>query len=291
MSTVSKPTWVDPERWPYPVQAHVDSDGAMAFVDVGPRDGPVVLMAHGTPTWSIEWAAVIDGLKDTARCIAIDHLGFGLSERPDVGYAPEDHAQRFARFADHLDLHDVTLVVHDFGGPIALPWAVANPDRVRRIVIVNTFGWPLDDEPHIARPARMLGSGFGRWLYGAFNLSIEFVASTAWKDRAHWRALVDQIRPVFPDPKSRKQVLWALAKSLLASTDHYAALEQGLRQLEPRPAFSVVWGTDDPAFPVSFRDRWLALLPGAERVDVSAGHWPHVEEPSAVVEHLRRVLA
>lgn len=283
------PDWLDRARWPWTPRRYGDPDGAMAYVDEG--DGPSLLLVHGTPTWSIEWAAVIDGLRDRFRCIAVDHLGFGLSSRPDAGYAPEDHARRFARFADHLDLSDVTLVVHDFGGPIALPWAVAHPERVRRVVVINTFGWPVDDVPHIARPARFMGTGLGRWLYGALNLSIEVVAAGAWADRRHWRALVDQIRPVFPDPASRKQVLWALARSLLASSDHYRALEAGLRDLPPGVSRSVVWGTEDPAFPTFFRDRWLELWPDAERVDVEAGHWPHVEDPAPLVEHLAAVSA
>lgn len=282
------PSWLDLERWPHPAQTYADPDGAMHYVDVGPADASPVVFVHGTPTWSLDWQPLIAGLEGVRR-IAVDHLGFGLSSRPDVGYTPEDHASRVARFLDHLDLTDVTLVVHDFGGPIGLPWAIANPDRLRRVVVINTWAWPLDDEPHIARPARLLGSGFGRWLYGTFNLSIEMVAATAWADAAHWRALRDQIRPVFPDYRSRTQVLWPLAKSLLASRDHYAGIEAGLGALDAVPR-SVVWGTQDPAFPTSFRDRWTERWPDADRLDVPVGHWPHVEAPTPIVAHLRATL-
>lgn len=278
------PDWLDRTRWPFEPRRYDDSDGVMHYVDEG--DGPVILFSHGTPTWSLDWAPLMKGLAGRARCIAVDHLGFGLSGRPDAAYAPEDHAARFARFAEHLDLSDVTLVVHDFGGPIALPWAVENPDRLRRIVVVNTWAWSLDDVAHVAGPARFLASGLGRWLYGAFNLSVEMVAASAWADKSHWRAMVDQIRPVFPDAASRKQVLWALARSLLASSGHYAALETKLRDLPASVARSVVWGTQDPAFPTFFRDRWLEIWPGAHRVDIEAGHWPHVEQPGPLNAHL-----
>ncbi|MEN0067128.1 MAG: alpha/beta fold hydrolase [Myxococcota bacterium] len=280
------PAWLDRSRWPHDVHSYTDPDGTMAFVDVGPPDAAPVVFVHGTPTWSIEWAAQLEGLPQR-RCIAVDHLGFGLSSRPDVGYRPEDHAARFSRFIQHLGLSDVTLVVHDFGGPIALPWAIANPDRVRHLVIVNTWGWSLDDVAHVARPARVFGTGFGRWLYGTFNVSIELLAATAWTDRQRWRQLLDQIRPVFPDYRSRTQVLWALAKSLLGSSSHYASIEAGLSELSGVRR-SVFWGTEDPAFPKTFRDRWLEHWPDAERIDVAAGHWPHVEMPAPLIEHLRQ---
>jgi len=287
---IDVPPWLDRVRWPFTARGYEDVDGTLHYVDEGPRDGPIVVFVHGTPTWSIEWAETIAALRTGARCIAVDHLGFGLSSRPDAGYRPEDHSARFVRFADHLDLNDVTLVVHDFGGPIALPWAAANPDRLRRIVVIDTWAWALDDVPHIAGPARILGGGLGRWLYGTFNLSVEVLAASAWSDKSHWRRLVDQIRPVFPDPQSRKQVLWVLAASLLGSSGHYAALDESLRTLPDAVARSVVWGTEDPAFPTSLRDRWLERWPGADRVDVPAGHWPHVEQPEALIEHLQAVL-
>lgn len=281
------PAWLDPARWPYEARTYTDPEGAMAYVDVGPADAPPIVFAHGTPTWSIEWAQAIAGLADRYRCIAVDHLGFGLSSRPDAAYTPEAHAARFGRFVDHLKLPSLTLVVHDFGGPIGLPWAIANPGRLDHVVVVNTWGWALDDEPHIARPARLLGTGLGRWLYGTFNLSIEMIAATAWADRQHWRALVDQIRPVFPDYRSRTQVLWALATSLLASSEHYAAIDAGLPALNSVRR-SIVWGTEDPAFPISFRDEWHKRWPDAERIDIAAGHWPQVEDPSPLVAHLRQ---
>ena len=95
---------------------------------------------HGTPTWSFEWRHLICALSPHARCIAPDHIGFGLSERPrDVPYTPEWHAENFAQFIERLDLKAFTLVVHDFGGPIALALALRQPVRITRLVVINSW--------------------------------------------------------------------------------------------------------------------------------------------------------
>ena len=90
--------------------------------------------------------------------VALDHLGFGLSDRPaDAGYAPEDHARRFRAAMAHLAPADpITLVVHDFGGPIALDWALDHAARLARVVVVNSWMWSFDDDPSMRRKAAMI---------------------------------------------------------------------------------------------------------------------------------------
>ena len=128
--------WLDRNAWPWEARFHEGSEGRLHYIDVG--EGPTFLFSHGTPTWSFEWRHLIAGLEDRARCIAVDHLGFGLSDRPaQAGYRPEDHAARFAEFPDALDLRDVTVLIHDYGGPIALRWILDHPDRVARVVIAE----------------------------------------------------------------------------------------------------------------------------------------------------------
>lgn len=277
------PAWLDTTAWPWEPQLHQGPDGRQHYVDVG--EGPPILFVHGTPTWAFEWRHAIAALSDRNRCIAPDHLGFGLSERPDVGYRPEDHAVRFAHFADALDLRDVVVVVHDFGGPIAMRWILDNVDRLKRVVIVNTFAWPLDGDWQIAMGARLLGSGLGRWLYGTFNLSLAVIAPSAYADRARWDAVKDQYHPVFPDYESRTRALWPLAKALLASSEYYAGLERDMDRLRDTP-IDLIWGVRDTAFPGHVADRWQALLPWARRRDLPVGHWPHEEAPEAFLESL-----
>lgn len=112
--------------------------GRMHYVDEG--TGEPLLFVHGTPTWSFEWRHLILALAPTHRCIAVDHLGFGLSERPrSFPYTPAAHAQNLDEFVTRLDPEPFTLVVHDFGGPIGLPLCLRHPRRVKRLVLLNTW--------------------------------------------------------------------------------------------------------------------------------------------------------
>lgn len=281
------PAWVDTALWPYPPRYHRLDEGRLHYVDEG--SGPPMLFVHGTPTWSIDWRHLIAGLSPSHRCIAVDHLGFGLSDRPaGVGYRPEDHAGRFARFASALDLHDVTLVVHDFGGPIALPWAFDHLERVSRVVIVNTWAWPLTDFS-LRAGGWVLGSPVGRLLYRWLNLSLRVIAPTAWADRRRLtpELYAQHLAPFAADPAARVTVLWALARALTASDPHYQSLSEQLSRLTD-VRVDLVWGTKDPAFPVSILEEWRRRLPHAEVHEIDgAGHWPHEERPDAVLDALR----
>ncbi len=111
----------------------------LAHVDVG--EGPPVVMIHGSPTWSFIWRKVIPPVRDAGyRCIAPDNAGYGRSDKPvDPGwYSVERHVELTATLIEDLDLRDATLVVHDWGGPIGLTLALAHPDRVARVVILDT---------------------------------------------------------------------------------------------------------------------------------------------------------
>ena len=146
--------------------------------------GEPILFVHGTPTWSFEYRHLIRALSASHRCIAPDHLGFGLSQRPaDFDYRPESHAQVLAQFVDRLGLDRFTLVVHDYGGPIGLPLALDRPDRVRRLVVLNSWMWSIAGDPRMARGARMLGGRLGRLLYRRANLSLRSLMPYAYGDR------------------------------------------------------------------------------------------------------------
>ncbi len=260
--------------------------GRMHFVDEG--HGPAVLFVHGTPTWSFEWRHLIRTLRHTHRCIAVDHLGFGLSDRPiDFSYTPEAHARNFAAFLDSLGLDDVTLVVHDFGGPIALPVCLEPGRAVSRLVLLNTWMWDLTGDRDMARKARIAGSGIGRFLYRRLNFSLRVLMPTAFGDRRRLgRHVHRQYLERFPDPASRERVLWPLARSLLDSGPWLRSLWQQRDRLAGRRTL-VLWGLADSALRPHLLARWKAALPGARVVEYPhAGHWPHEELPSQVAGDL-----
>jgi haloalkane dehalogenase len=266
-------------------------DGRMHYVDEGHGD-PVVFV-HGTPTWSFEWRHLIRVLHRTYRCIAPDHLGFGLSDRPPgAPYTPEAHATNFAAFVEHLGLDRFTLVVHDFGGPIALPVCLASPGRVRRLVLLNTWMWSLAGDRDMARKARIAGSRLGRFLYRRLNFSLRVLMPSAFGDRRKLSPRVHgQYLDRFPDPASRERVLWPLARSLLASGPWFDSLWARRDQLAGRPTL-VLWGLADSAFRPAQLARWTEALPEAHVIAYPrAGHWPHEEIPAVVARDLHHWLA
>jgi haloalkane dehalogenase len=282
----SIPSWVDRAAYPFAHRWISLPTGALHYADEG--QGEPVVFSHGTPTWSFEWRHLIGGLSARHRCIAPDHLGFGLSDRPpDASYTPEAHGERFARFVEALGLDSFTLVVHDYGGPIALPVALDERRRVRRLVIINTWMWRLDDDPEMRRAARIAGGRIGRFLYRWANLSLRVITPSAYADRSKLtRAIHAQYLAPFADRWSRGAILWPLARAILGSTTYYDSLWQRRDRLRDIPTL-VVWGTRDPAFRIHHLARWRSLIPGARVVELPVGHWPHEEAPEAVGTAIR----
>jgi haloalkane dehalogenase len=290
LESPTEPHWLDRQAYPFRPHFLALPQGRMHYVDEG--EGEPVLFVHGTPTWSFEYRALIRALRGDHRAIAPDHLGFGLSERPqDFAYTPEAHAVALQAFVDRLGLERFTLVVHDFGGPIGLPLALERPERVARLVIMNSFLWPLDGDKELARNAAFAASELGRMLYRHVNAPLRLVMPNAFFDRNKLTPeLHHQYLSVFPDGASRERVLWQLARSLLGSGDYYARLWQRREALRNIPTL-IIWGMQDPAFTPHHLSRWQRALPLAQTLDIGdAGHWPHEEQPHQVSAALRDFL-
>ena len=284
------PAWVDREAYPFESRwTELPGGRRMHYVDEGA--GEPVVFVHGTPTWSFEWRHLVRGLSATHRCIAPDLLGFGLSDRPrDFAYTPEAHAEAVASFVDALGLDGFTLVVHDFGGPIALPLALDGSGRVRRVVVLNSWMWSFRGDAEMEKKAKIAGSGVGKWLYRNLNLSLRVIAPSAYGDRRKLTpAIHRQYLVPFADRWSRGAVLWALARALLGSSAHYDALWRKRDRLRALPVL-VVWGEKDSAFPPPMLARWREALPEARVVPLPVGHWPHEEAPDEVLAALRDFL-
>jgi pimeloyl-ACP methyl ester carboxylesterase len=183
--------WLD--RAAYPFQPHMlEVDGGQIhYLDEG--QGPPILFVHGTPAWSFLYRDLIHSLSATHRCIAPDHLGFGLSEKPPGwGYSFAAHAANLRALVERLGLRDLTLVVHDLGGPIGLSLAVERPDLVRRMVIFNTFMWPMEGPFAVPPIGRIFGSPLGRLLYLYANISARALIPMVYGDRAKLTPAIHQ---------------------------------------------------------------------------------------------------
>src|SRR5215469_12534518 len=142
--------------------------GRIHYVDEG--SGETILLLHGNPSWCFLYRKIIAGLKSSYRCVALDFPGYGMSDAPaGYGFTPQEHSIVLERFVDHLELADLTMVVQDWGGPIGLGFAERRPDAVRRLVIGNTFAWPLEDEWRVKLFSWVMGGPIGRALTPTFN--------------------------------------------------------------------------------------------------------------------------
>src|SRR6478752_2861668 len=278
------PSWLDRQAYPYQSRFLATRWGRVHYVDEGPRAGEPVLLVHGTPSWSFEYRHAIAELSRSRRVIAFDHLGFGLSERPaDFAYTPEAHSQVLREVVEGLGLTRFSLVVHDYGGPIALPFAAAAPERITRLVVINSWLWRLADDPTLAKSARLVASRFGRFLYRWLNASLRLLMPYAYADK---RKLTPKIHAQYLAPfasrDARERVLWTLACSLLDPAASLQRLWQNRARLAQIPAL-IVWGLGDRALPPSVLEGLRQALPQARVAELSSvGHWPQEEAPAEV---------
>lgn len=265
------PRWVDRAEYPFATRRLVADGVAMSYVDEG--DGPTVLMVHGTPSWSFLYRHLVRGLCDAFRCVVPDLPGFGLSDKPPGdAYRPEDQARRLTAFIDALGLKDLTLVVHDFGGPIGLSHAIDRPTSVRRLVLFNTWMWSLAGDRRVAWPARVMSSRLGRLLYERLGFAVNVLWRQAVRDSRYTSAVHAHYTAALRDPAAR-HASFIYARELLGSSAWFDTLWQRRDRITSLPAL-LLWGTKDPAFATAL-PRWRAVLTDAEVVEwADVGHAP-----------------
>ena len=291
---------IDRTEYPWtPKQHPVDRSGhRMAYLDEG--DGPVVVFVHGNPTWSFVWRHFVAGLEGVARRIAPDHIGFGCSDKPrdPAYYTLERHIRNLSALLRHLDVQDVTLVCADWGGPVGLGWAVRNPERVSRLVLMNTWAMRSDGLLRFPLDFRMLRSpGFGEILVQKHNWWVERHLPDGVADRSRLTdAVMDAYRAPFPFPDDRVGVLRFMRMVPRRSGDEayelFGEIEAGLERLDV-PAH-IFWGERDPGLPPRVADYFARLLPGAREADVvrlpGAGHVVQEDAHEEIVPRLRAIL-
>lgn len=251
----------------YPfVSRELELDGVrMHYVDEGA--GRPLVMVHGNPTWSFYYRRLITHFRTQYRVVAIDHIGCGLSDKPEsYPYTLQQHTKNLVTVLDRLALSDATLVVHDWGGAIGLGAAVARPERFRSLVLFNTGAFPPPYIPWRIRACRM--PGLGRWGVRQLNL---FARAALWMAVAKpermtaevqagllapydsWEHRVAIERFVQDIPSSPRHPTWATLE----------ALERALPTLASRPC-QMIWGMRDWCFRPDCLERLLQSFPQAE---------------------------
>jgi cis-3-alkyl-4-acyloxetan-2-one decarboxylase len=263
--------------YPFNPRGFVTSGGArMSYLDEGPRGDEAILFLHGNPTWSFHFRDLVRDLAPSVRCVAPDHVGMGLSEKPaGYDYRLAVRIDDIEALVASLGLRRVHLVVHDWGGAIGLGWAARRPDLVGRIAILNTAAFPADRLSRRIALCRV--SGVGAWLVRGLNAFARGAALMAM----HARRLTPDERHgyLFPyDSWGHRIAVHRFIRDIPMERDHpsRATLEGIAARL---PGFAdraglILWGGRDFCFGDTFLSRWKALYPQAECVRYpEAGHY------------------
>jgi pimeloyl-ACP methyl ester carboxylesterase len=278
----------------YPFQSRFLDVGAgkLHYVDEGPRSGEPVLMLHGNPTWSFFYRRLVRALSPEHRCVVPDHLGCGLSDKPETWrYDLAGHIQNLEKLVLALDLERITLVLHDWGGPIGMGLARRHPRRIARLVVMNTAAFPFDRCPLRIRVCRapVLGSFLVRRLNAFAGLAPRMAVARSlepaarrglglpYDSYAHRIAVARFVRDI---PLSSAHPSWAEVDAIGRSLDSFRDLPT-----------CIVWGERDFCFTPRFREEWHRRFPEAEVHPLPrAGHWLLEDEPEEIVAIVKTFL-
>jgi haloalkane dehalogenase len=272
----------DPALYPFTSRWFESSSGRVHYIDEG--EGPPIVFFHGNPTWSFLYRDIIAGLRDRFRCVALDYLGFGLSDRPPgFGYRIEEHATVVGEFVDHLGLDGYISMGQDWGGPISMAVGTARAGRVRGVVLGNTWFWPADDLPTKAF-STIMGSPPMQWAILRRNFFVERLIPMGTAATLS-PAVMAHYRGVQPTPEARAGVA-RFPKEILAARPLLDRLARDVpAKLGSKPAL-LVWGMKDFAFrPGPNVPRMRAAFPDHVLVELpDARHFIQEDAPGRITE-------
>ena len=267
----------------YPFAPHwLDVGGLrMHYLDEGPREGPVVLMVHGNPTWSFYYRNLVLALRDRYRCIVPDHIGCGLSEKPgddQYSYTLSRRIADLGALMDHVRPQTpVHLVVHDWGGMIGFGWAAERPGQIGQMVIGNTAAFPLPAEKKLPAALWLVrNTRIGASLVQGMNAFSAIAARVAFK-----KPVSAEIRRAYTgpydSPANRIATLRFVQDIPLGPEDPAFAIvkktESLLPQFADKPCL-VAWGGKDFVFDRHFLKQWKRIFPHATVLEYpDCGHY------------------
>ncbi|MEZ5124899.1 MAG: alpha/beta fold hydrolase [Thermoleophilia bacterium] len=289
---------VDERLYPFRSRWFRRGNLALHYVDEG-AGAPIVLI-HGNPTWSFYYREVIKALAPEYRVVAPDHMGCGLSSRPSdrqFRYTLASHVENLEALLDELGLtENVTLVMHDWGGMIGMACACRRPERIARIVLLNTAAFLMPPGKRLPWRLRVVksvpllpslfvrgGNAFaGAATYMAVCRPLSAAVRRGYLDPYDsWRRRVATLRFVQDIPLSPRDASYGLA----------AWVDRSIGQFRDRPML-ICWGEQDFVFDGKILAEWRRRFPGAEvHTFAGAGHYLLEDAGEQVIAHLRDFLA
>jgi haloalkane dehalogenase len=268
----------------------------MHYLDTGAGD-PVVFL-HGDPTWGYLYRAFIPRLATRGRCVVPDHMGMGKSGVPDVPspYRLGHHVDNLETLLLSLDLRELTLVLHDWGGPVGLGFAVRHPARIKRLILTNTWAFAAWPGAPLPRLLEIIRSPRGEAFVLARNGYVRpALLGTSARPQNLTDAVMDAYLAPFPTPESRRALLcWSRDIPFTTGDASYAEMERierGLPRFSEIPVL-LVWGMQDPVLPPTVLHRWQTLYPHAVTREIhEASHFLQEDAPEAVLAAIELFLA
>ncbi len=242
--------------------------------------GEPFVMVHGNPSWSFLYRDMVKFFRNEYRCIAPDHMGCGLSEKPALdsfGYTLREHVDNLEALLEGLDLEfPINLAVHDWGGAIGMGYATRHPEKIKRLVILNTaafrlpagcpFPWPIWGFRHTD-----LGASFNR-CFNAFS----FIASHSCSIKGMSQKVRHGFRAPYDSPANRIATTRFVQDIPLVETDpsyqELIRIETGLAKLRDKPVI-ICFGRKDFCFSRPFYEEWKSRFPDAQAHSFHAGHY------------------
>jgi cis-3-alkyl-4-acyloxetan-2-one decarboxylase len=278
----------------YPFESHYFVLGGVRLHYVDEGAGEPLLFVHGNPTWSFYWRNLIVGLRNRHRAIAVDHIGCGLSDKPqNYNYTLQQRIDDLVRLVESLDLSGATLLAHDWGGAIGLGTILRLPERFSRIVLFNTGAFPPPFVPWRIAACRtpIVGAlavrGFNAFSRAALSMAVEKPDRMTADVRAgllapydNWANRVAVDRFVRDIPFSPRHPTWKTLEQI----------EAGLPSLAERP-IQLIWGMRDWCFGPECLDRFIRHWPRAEVHKLAdCGHYVVEDAHERIIPLVREFL-
>ena len=276
----------DPRLFPFESHWFDSPVGRVHYLDEG--EGPPILFLHGNPTWSFLYRGIIIRLRKHFRCIAVDYPGFGLSVHPpDYRYTPEEHAAVVRAFVQELELNELTVMGQDWGGPIGMQLALDETERIRALVMGNTWYWPTE-ALHLRAFSWIMSTGYMQGLIHRRNLFVERMLPVGVKHQLA-PEVMDHYRGPFPTVDSRAGPA-EFVRQLTLSANWLAQLEYGVRQNLAHIPLLLTWGIEDLAFTPAFMDTFRRDFERTRAVRLEAKHFIQEDAPGEVSQAIMEFL-
>jgi haloalkane dehalogenase len=277
---------IDPALYPFRSRWLDASVGRVHYIDEG--EGPPILFLHGNPTWSFLYRGVVARLRRRFRCIAIDYPGFGLSDHPPgYGYTPREHARVVGELIHELGLRGMTVMGQDWGGPIGMRVALDHVDRLRALVMANTWYWPADVW-HLRAFSRVMSSAPFQSLILKRNFFVERIVPSSVK-----RGLTDEVmehyRRPLATPSSRAGVA-AFPREITRASFWLEEIAHAVPRVLGGKPLLLTWGVRDFAITPRFMERFRADFRNVTVRRIDAHHYVQEDAPDEVAGAIEQFL-